>query len=184
MGGKAYRSMLNPFLDVIRKGIKNGKTWREIAEQITDQGTPTSRQAVQAFYARAKERRFWLPSGFEKQVEPDTKVSKQIGSTEVKRPPVDTKVSSGWMPKSKWNFGSLDEPDPELDEVVQSLISEAKNIVPFQAPPPPAPASENYPYGFIPRSIWDTLTPEEKQAVRDGDPNVYSRHSERQKKLL
>jgi hypothetical protein len=65
---KAFQSPLEPFYDFISKERKARKTWREIAELISKQGTPCTAQGVWIFFKRRRRRRYAL--GMEPDPEP------------------------------------------------------------------------------------------------------------------
>jgi len=60
MPGKSFQSILEPHFDFILASRKKRRSWRDIARQLTDQGTPTSKQAVHAFLKRRLKRRYPL----------------------------------------------------------------------------------------------------------------------------
>jgi hypothetical protein len=62
---KAYRSLLWPHLDELRKWRSAQETWEAIADKLFAQyGLKVSLQCVQAFFKRAARRGFRRPLGF------------------------------------------------------------------------------------------------------------------------
>jgi hypothetical protein len=121
MPGKVYRSVLLPYVDFIRKQRMARATWREIAEAITAQGTPTSRQCVHAFFKR-HERQFH-PLGFPEKIEPD--------ATKLRR---DNEPA----PKTVWDarqrgYDEVNEVVAELGKVEQARPALA-DVISFPVP--------------------------------------------------
>jgi hypothetical protein len=66
MPGRPFRSVLEPYLDFIRKERIARKSWREIAQSIRDQGTECTPQGVHSYFKRARHRKH-VPLGFEQE---------------------------------------------------------------------------------------------------------------------
>src|ERR1700756_5475437 len=64
MGGRPFRSKLQPFYHMIVSLRTEGKTWEEIAQAIRDKGVPCTRQAVQDYFKRRR-RKLRIPMGME-----------------------------------------------------------------------------------------------------------------------
>ena len=56
MPGIPFQSKLEPYFDLIVSHRRARRTWQQIAELITEKGTPCTRQAVQEFYKRKRRR--------------------------------------------------------------------------------------------------------------------------------
>lgn len=60
MSAIPFHSKLEPHFDFILGERRKGKTWEAIADTLTTQGTPTTKQAVHAFIKRRLKRRYPL----------------------------------------------------------------------------------------------------------------------------
>ena len=79
MGGRPFRSKLQPFYNMIVSLRTAGKTWEEIAQAIRDKGVPCTRQAVQDYFKRRR-RKLRIPMGMEPATE---EVYSSVDPTEI-----------------------------------------------------------------------------------------------------
>jgi hypothetical protein len=60
MNAKPFQSKLEPHFDFILEARRKHQTWEAIAQQLTAQGTTTTKQAVHIFLKRRLKRRYPL----------------------------------------------------------------------------------------------------------------------------
>ncbi len=112
MPGKSFQSTLEPHFDFIIEARQKHQTWDAIAQQLTAQGTTTTKQAVHAFIKRRLKRRYPLGaepvpvrSGKEIPTEPSADLPRLTEpgppASEFAADPL-TKPLKGKTAKSKW----------------------------------------------------------------------------------